>query len=92
MNNPYSLNPRAFDSRRKTAQEEKLITLKDDSTQPPPTVGSSAFQGIMFGPAAMQPSKSSDDVEPSWGKRGLRIWFWIWALAIVAAAIYRLAS
>lgn len=90
MENPYRPHPEAYGERRKTAQQEQLISLKDDSAKPPPTIGSGGLQGILFGGAASQPSKAGDDIQPGWGKLLLRIAFWVLALAIAKSFFVRL--
>lgn len=89
MGNPYKIDPEAFREKRKTAKQEYLISLQDDSAHPPPTVNSSSFQGIFFGPAAGQPSKANDDTQTGWGKVLGKIFFWTWVLLVVIGAIYR---
>ena len=37
-------------------QEEKLVALKDDTTAPPPTIGTPSWMGILGGPALGQPA------------------------------------
>jgi hypothetical protein len=56
MTNPYQLDPDALKRRATQAQEEKLITVQDDSTQPPPTIGTPSWMSIIGGPAMGQPS------------------------------------
>jgi len=84
MENPYKLDPESLKAKQRTMQEDRLITLKDDSSRPPPTIGVESFQGIMFGPAAGQPSSDYSDSKPSWGKKilGYLIWFWVAALVV----------
>ena len=38
MDNPYQPKPGSFEARRRV-NEEAIITLKDDSTWPPATIG-----------------------------------------------------
>jgi len=55
MANPYKMDPEALKRRGALAQEEKLVTLQDDSTQPPPTIGTPSWMSILGGPALGQP-------------------------------------
>jgi hypothetical protein len=90
MDSPYRIDPEALANKQRAAQQEKLITLKDDSARPPSTIGTSPLQGILMGPAAGQPSNAVGEVKPGWGKILLRILFWIWAMAMCTSVIYRI--
>jgi hypothetical protein len=69
MSNPYRLDPEALRAKQKEKLEQKFVTLQDDSAKPPPTIGTSAFQSILFGPTAGQPSRDSSSQRSSWTKR-----------------------
>lgn len=90
MENPYKLNPESLKAKQRTMQEERLITLKDDSTRPPPTIGVEPLQGILFGPAAGQPSSDTSEAKASWGKKLLIFIFWLWVAVIVVRVAIRL--
>jgi len=55
MTNPYQIDPEALKRKSILAQEEKLVTLQDDSAQPPPTIGTPSWMSILGGPALGQP-------------------------------------
>ena len=55
MTNPYQIDPEAMKRKSTLVQEEKLVTLRDDSTQPPPTIGTPSWMSILGGPALGQP-------------------------------------
>jgi hypothetical protein len=88
MSNPYSIDPDALRQKQRTAREEQHIALRDDNTRLPPSVGTSAFQNIIFGPAAGQPS-SGPAGKPGWARKGLRIAFWLW-VAVFAYNLLRM--
>lgn len=93
MKNPYQTDPGAFQKGKRASQEEKLVSVRDDSIQPPPSIGANAFQGIFLGPMVGQPSKASEeDVQPGWGKVILRLFLGLCAVLIVVAALLRLAK
>lgn len=92
MSNPYLLDPKKLKSTQQTVQNEKLVTLKDDSINLAPTLGTSFFNGIMFGSTVGQPSYAADQVKPGWGKRLLRTFFWIWVITLFIRFISKLAS
>ncbi len=56
MNDLYRIDPKALEARRREAQETHVVTLQEDAVKPPPTVGTSPWQAILFGPALGQPS------------------------------------
>ena len=56
MLNPYQLDPRVLRAITKQAQEQQLITLRDDSSRPPPTLGTPIWQSSLFGPWLGQPA------------------------------------
>ncbi|GEM_PF-3975918 len=89
MGNPYKVDPGAFRKKRMTAQNESLVSLQVESTQPPPSIRASAYQAIYFGPTAGQPTKAGGDVKPGWGKTLLRILFWLWFSWLLSAAFLR---
>ena len=93
MENPYQPDPNAFQKGKRASQEEKLVSVRDDSIQPPPSIGANAFQGIFLGPLVGQPSKASEeDVRPGWGKVILRVFLWLCAVLIVLSALVRMAK
>ena len=93
MENPYQPDPKAFQKAKQASQEEKVVSVRDDSIQPPPSIGANAFQGIFLGPMVGQPSKASEDeVQPGWGKVVLRVVLGICAVLIVVSALVRMAK
>ena len=56
MANPYEIDPEIVKKVARQAEEERLITLKDDSTHIPPTIGIPPWQNIIFGSLFGQPS------------------------------------
>lgn len=54
--NPYRIDPKRNRARVREAAEHRVVTLQDESTKPPPTIGTAPWQGILFGPAFGQPS------------------------------------
>jgi hypothetical protein len=56
MANPYRLDPRSLKAITQQVQEQKLVTLRDDGTRPPPTLGTPIWQGAIFGPWLGQPA------------------------------------
>jgi len=79
MNDPYKLDPKALRAKTRQASEEHLVTLQDDSSKPPPTIGTAPWQGIIFGPAFGQPSAQLET--PSTLAKI------IWRVALVAGAL-----
>ena len=79
MDNPYQPKPGSLEAHRRRVNEEQLVILQDDSPRPPTTIGLQGWQGMILGASSGQPSKASGDIKPGWGKRLLRIFFWIWA-------------
>jgi hypothetical protein len=71
MDNPYRPDPTALRARTQQAEEEKVITLKDDSTKPPPTIGAPSWQNILAGPMLSQPSSDTHTFEHSAQKMSL---------------------
>jgi hypothetical protein len=64
MDNPYKIkNP--SDAHPGQLQEEQLISLKDDSIKPPPTVGTPSYMSIIMGPAVGQPGSDVNTFEHS---------------------------
>jgi hypothetical protein len=86
MSNPYRLDPESLKAKQKEKQEQKLITLQDDSAKPPPTIGTSAFQSILFGPGAGQPSRDSTQQRTSWGKKLLLVTVFVGLVLLVLKA------
>ncbi len=87
QDNPYQPNPDSLESHRRRVQHERLVTLQDDSARPPATLGLQPWQSMILGPSSGQPSKASRDIKPGWGKRILRVAFWIWATLFLVATI-----
>jgi len=56
MRNPYRLDPEALRAITLQVQEQRLITLRDDASRPPPTLGTPSWQGSLFGPWLGQPA------------------------------------
>lgn len=56
MASQYQIDPDKMRSVSQTIQEEHLITLKDDSIQPPPTIATPVWQNILMGSMLGQPS------------------------------------
>jgi len=56
MSSPHPIDPKLLKRRTAQSQEEKLVTLKDDSTHPPPTIGTPSWMSILGGPALGQPA------------------------------------
>lgn len=86
------IDPEALNRLKKTAQEEKLVTLRDDSARPPATISTSSMHGILFGPGAGQPSKASEDIKPGWGKVLIRIVFWTWGALVMVRLLFWVLS
>ena len=58
MADPYKIDPSFLKAITKQVEEERLITLKDDSTRPPPTIGTPSWRSSLFGPMLGQPESS----------------------------------
>ena len=69
MVNLYQIDPKALKARTREAQEQLLITLQDDSTRPPPTLGTPPWQGSIFGPWLGQPASRLETFEHEAGSR-----------------------
>lgn len=84
MASPYKVDPN-----RKTGQlqEEHLVTLKDDSTKPPPTVGTPSWMAILGGPALGQPGGRSDEAADRFLFSAR---FWLLLLIGLAVAVWLL--
>jgi len=95
MTNPYQLDPEAMKRKSTLVQEEKLVTLKDDSTQPPPTIGTPSWMSILGGPALGQPSSSHTTFQHRQGSFLFSARFWLmvgfvgFLLYIIKAALFR---
>lgn len=68
-----------------TRTETKLIEIRPDRVDLPPSVGSSAFENIFFGPLAGQPSRAKAKEEDKPRKSNVIVWI---LLALFLAAIY----
>jgi hypothetical protein len=63
MVNPYRLDPKALKAITQQVQEQQLITLQDDGTRPPPTLGTPIWQSSIFGPWLGQPMSRFETFE-----------------------------
>lgn len=87
MTDLYKIDPEAMKARTRQASEEHLVTLQDDSTKPPPTIGTAPWQGIIFGPAFGQPvGEITKSTRVTW-KIILGILGLIMAISIVQALV-----
>lgn len=95
MTNPYQIDPEAMKGKSTLAQEEKLVTLQDDSTQPPPTIGTPSWMSILGGPALGQPSSHHTTFQHGEapflfsGRFWLMVGFVGFVLYIIKAALFR---
>jgi hypothetical protein len=95
MTHPYQIDPEAMKRRSTLAQEEKLVTLQDDSTHPPPTIATPSWMSIIGGPALGQPSSrhttfQHDEVPFLFsGRFWLAVGFVGFVLYIIKAALFR---
>ena len=71
------------------AREEKLIALQPEPRPMAPTIGTSSFQSLFFGPAAGQPSQASFDQRPSLGKK---IFLLVLSLGLMFVAVRTVMS
>lgn len=92
MNNPYQPRPESLEAHRRRVNEERLITLQDDSKRSSATIGTPSWQGMILGSSSGQPSKADNSIRPSWGKRLFRIAFWIWGALMVLGLCMRIAA
>lgn len=79
MSDPYRIDPKTFEQRRRTVQEEQMVTLRDDNVRLPPTVGPNLTMSLILGPAVGQPQGALSRPRRSWGQRLLT--FLIWSVA-----------
>lgn len=95
MTNPYQLDPEAMKRKSTLVQEEKLVTLRNDSTQPPPTIGTPSWMGILGGPALGQPGSRHTTFQHTEASFLFSSRFWLIAafagfvLYIIKAALFR---
>ena len=61
-------------------QEEHLITLQDDTTRPPPTIGTPSWMSIIGGPSLGQPSGNTSSLDHS--PATSRFWSWLWLILL----------
>ena len=92
MESPYQVK-RPTDANTGQLQEKELISLKDDSTKPPPTVGDPSGLGVYLGPLAGQPGSGLNTFEHSQSPGGkflfsTRFWLLLAAVAIIGYFVY----
>ena len=92
MENPYKIK-RPSDVNTGQLQEKELVTIKDDSTKPPPTVGTPSWMSIIMGPAVGQPGSDMETFEHSESSRGrfmfsLRFWLLLIVVAVIGFFVY----
>lgn len=95
MTDPYQLDPEGMKRKSTMVQEEKLVTLRDDSTQPPPTIGTPSWMSILGGPALGQPSSRHTTFQHGQGSFLFSARFWLvvgfagFALYIIKTTLFR---
>lgn len=60
MSDIYKIDPETLRRKMSEGSEQQVITLKDDSTKPPPTISTASWQGILCGPVLGQPTHYSE--------------------------------
>jgi hypothetical protein len=94
MENPYKIKLPS-DVNTGQLQEKELISIKDDSTKPPPTIGTPSWVSIYMGSAAGQPSSDMTTFEHVGATKGpflfsARFWLLLIVAAIIAYFVYTL--